>query len=132
VPLRPVSLLIAVALVAGLAAGCGGPSDGTEGHQSSIPDGRRMPGIGPIGASAKSCDAYTADAEVLHATGIACGRARQVLYAWQREPSCGLPGGTSRGSCQTHSYRCQSVRTARGLAVSCSRPGRSIAFIAKP
>lgn len=91
-----------------------------------------MPGIGPIGASAKSCDAYTADAEVLHATGIACDQARQVLYGWQRQPSCALPGGASRGSCLTRSYRCQSVRTARGLAISCSRQGQSIAFIAKP
>jgi hypothetical protein len=85
----------------------------------------------PVGAGAKSCDAYATDAESLRATGIPCGQARQAMYGWQRERSCSLPSGASRGSCLTRSYRCQAARTDRGLAVSCARAGQSIAFIAK-
>jgi hypothetical protein len=93
---------------------------------------RGRSGQAPIGASAKSCDADVGDAEGLRATVIGCDQARQVLNGWRREPSCSLPSGASRGSCLIGSYRCQSVRGDRGLAVSCSRAGQSIAFIAKP
>ncbi len=128
-PPRPVAPLIAVALAALLAVGCGGSSTETGGTGTVT---EVAPGKSPLGAGATSCDAYATDAEGLRATGIACDQARQVLYGWQREPSCSLPGGVSRGSCLTRSYRCQAVRGDRGLAVSCSRQGQSIAFIAKP
>jgi len=120
---------MAGALAAGLAVGCGdsstetgGPSTGTE----------PAPGQAPIGASAKSCDANAAAAAALRATGITCDEAREVLYGWQREPACALPRGASRGSCLARSYRCQSVHSGRGLAVSCAREDQSIAFLAKP
>lgn len=130
-PPRLVSPLVVVALAAVLAAGCGGSSVETDGSSTGTVT-EVTPGRAPIGASTKSCDAYATDAEGLRATGIACDQARQVLYGWQREPSCALPGGASRSSCSIGSYRCQAVRSDRGLAVSCSRPGKSIAFIAKP
>lgn len=85
----------------------------------------------PRGAVATSCDAHAATVEGLRATGVPCDQARQVIYGWQRESSCALPTDSSRGSCLTRSYRCQAVRTDRGLAVSCARAGRSIAFLAK-
>jgi hypothetical protein len=88
--------------------------------------------MGPIGASARSCATRAADAEGMRATGVPCSRARQVLHTWQHQPGCELPGGASRDSCLARSYRCQSVRTDRGLAVSCSREDQSVAFIAKP
>jgi hypothetical protein len=128
VPLRLAFLLVAVALTAGLAAGCG---DASSDGGGTGPVTEVAPGKAPIGASAKTCDAYAADAEGLRATGIPCNQARQVLAGWLREPSCSLPSGSARGSCLTRSYRCQSVRGDRGLAVSCSRPGQSIAFLAK-
>lgn len=96
-----------------------------------IPDKSESKSGAPIGASARSCDAYSTDAGALRATGISCGQARQVMYGWQREPSCATPAGASRSSCLTRSYRCQATRTDRGLAVSCSRKGQSIAFIAR-
>jgi hypothetical protein len=80
---------------------------------------------------AQSCDSYADDAQALRATAIGCDRARQAMNSWQREPSCALPAGASRGSCLTRSYRCQSVRVDRGIAVSCARPGESVAFIAR-
>jgi hypothetical protein len=89
------------------------------------------PGKAPVGASAKSCDSYAADAEALRATNIPCDQAQQVVYGWQREPACAVPSAASRSSCLTRSYRCQAARTDRGLAVSCSRAGESIAFTAK-
>lgn len=127
-PLRLVAPLVVVALAAALAVGCGDPSVETDGSRTGTAT-EVVPDRAPVGATAKRCDAYATDAEGLRATGVACGQARQVLYGWQREPSCALPSGASRGSCLTRSYRCQSVRSDRGLAVTCARPGQSIAFI---
>jgi hypothetical protein len=53
------------------------------------------------------------------------------MYGWQRQRSCAKPSAASRTSCLTRSYRCLSARTDRGIAVSCSRPGQSIAFVAR-
>ncbi len=52
----------------------------------------------------------------------------QVRVAWEGEPSCKRPQGASRWGCSVGSYRCQAVVTDRGWSVSCSRPGRSVAF----
>jgi hypothetical protein len=135
---RVAAPLIAAALLAALAAGCGDSSIETDGSRTGtvtsvvpIPDKGKSNSGAPIGASARSCDAYSTDAGTLRATGISCGQARQVMYDWQRERSCATPSDASRGSCLTRSYRCQATRTDRGLAVSCSGPGQSIAFLAK-
>ncbi len=137
-PLRLVAPLIVVVLAAVLAVGCGDSSvetDGTGTVTGVVPVPGHRGGNGsraPIGASARSCDADATNAKSLRASGIACDQARQVVRGWQRERSCALPSGASRGSCQARSYRCQTARTDRGLAVSCSRQGQSIAFLAKP
>jgi hypothetical protein len=113
--------LSAVAVFAVLVVGCGG---------SSSTDGSTQPKA-PVGASAESCDTDAMDAEDLRATGISCDQARKIMDGWQREDSCALPSGASRGGCLTHSFRCQATRTDRGTAVSCSRRGESIAFVAR-
>jgi hypothetical protein len=127
--------LAIVAFAAALVAGCGGTSDqGSTSGGSTQGNTQAPPGSSsgaPVGAAAKNCDSGAVDAEGLRATGIPCNQARQVMYGWQRERSCSSPAGTSRSSCLTRSYHCQAARTDRGLAVSCSRPGESIAFIAK-
>lgn len=128
-PPRLVALL-AVVIITTLAVGCGDSSTETGGSRTATVT--EVPDRAPAGARAQNCDTYATDAGALRATGISCDQARRVLYAWQRERSCRLPGGTSRGSCRTRSYRCQAVRGDRGLAVSCSRPGRSLAFLARP
>ena len=63
-----------------------------------------------------------------HPAGNGDASTHQVRLAWEREPSCKRPQGASRWGCSVGSYRCQGVVTDRGWSVSCSRPGRSIAF----
>jgi hypothetical protein len=136
---RLVAPLAIVVVAAILVAGCGDSSTRTDGSRTGtvtgvVPVPEHKGGStskAPIGAAAKSCDSYAGDAEALRATGIPCEQARQVMYGWQREPSCSTPAGASRGSCLTRSYHCQAARTDRGLVVSCSRVGQSIAFVAK-
>jgi hypothetical protein len=53
------------------------------------------------------------------------------MHGWQRRRSCATPADASRGSCLARSYRCLSTRTDRGIAVSCARAGRSIAFVVR-
>jgi hypothetical protein len=111
-----------IALAALATAGCGSGGEGmatdsTQGHTGA-----------PVGASARSCETHALDAGALRATGVSCGRARQVMYGWQRARGCSAPAGASRSACQTRSYRCLATRTDRGVAVSCARAGESIAF----
>jgi hypothetical protein len=54
--------------------------------------------------------------------------AQKVRLAWERNPDCKPPRGASRWGCSVGSYRCQGVVTGRGWSISCSRPGRSLAF----
>jgi hypothetical protein len=137
--MRLAAPLLVFALAAALPAGCGSSSEESGGTRigtatSTVPGpGGKGPSSSkaPVGASARSCDAHSADAEALRATGIPCDQARQVMYGWQRQRACSSPAGASRSSCLTRSYRCLATRTDRGLAVSCSRQGRSIAFLGR-
>jgi hypothetical protein len=131
VPTRLAALLVLLALAAASLAGCGGssPSHGRPQRATRTAPNAATPSA-PPGATAKSCEAHAVDVEGLRATGISCDQARQVLYGWQREGSCTKPSGASRTSCLTHSYRCLGARGGRGIAVSCSRAGQSIAFVA--
>jgi hypothetical protein len=120
---------IAIAvLAAALLAGCGGSSDGGSSSSTEAPPSTST---APAGASAHSCPTAASGAEALRVTGISCGRAERVVVAWQRSGSCAPPAGASRSGCDAAGYRCLSTVTDRGLAVSCSGPGRSIAFVAK-
>jgi hypothetical protein len=67
-------------------------------------------------------------------TGPAAGKApaRETRDAFLAEPSCRRPPGASRWGCSIPSYRCQAVVTDRGWSVSCSRPGRAVAFVLRP
>jgi hypothetical protein len=125
-------LAIAV-LAAALLAGCGGSSSPQSGSTStgSTKAPKASDSTAPVGASAQVCETHAVDASALHATGVSCGEARRLMFAWQRDPACASPRGASRSSCTTGSYRCLGTTTARGVSVSCSRPGRSFAFLAK-
>jgi hypothetical protein len=57
------------------------------------------------------------------------GVAQEVKADWEQSRSCKRPRGASRWGCSVGSYRCQAVVAGRGWSVSCSKPGRSIAFI---
>jgi len=56
----------------------------------------------------------------------------QVRAAWEGNPACQRPQGASRWGCSVGGYRCQGVVTDRGYSISCSRPGRSVAFTVRP
>jgi hypothetical protein len=58
--------------------------------------------------------------------------AKETRAAFLAKPSCKRPPGASRWGCSIDSYRCQAVVTDRGWSVSCSRPGRSVAFVVRP
>jgi hypothetical protein len=121
----------AIALAAVPAAGCGSSEeDGSTRREKQVPS--RQGGSGaPIGATAKICESDAMDAEGLRATGISCEQARRVMHRWRRQSSCSSPTDASRVSCSSSAYRCTGTRTDRGTAVSCSGPGRSVAFVAK-
>jgi hypothetical protein len=118
---------IAIAILAGLLlAGCGGSaSDSTQGGSTAT---RSRAPSAPVGAVARSCETQAVGATGMRATGVSCARARQVMYGWQRDSRCGGANDASHNSCTTSSYRCIGTRTGRGVAVSCARPGESIAF----
>jgi hypothetical protein len=120
---------IAIAvLAAALVAGCGGSSDGGSTSSTEAPPSTST---APAGASAGSCPTAPNGAQALHATGISCDGAKGVVLAWQQSGSCAPAGGASRSGCRAGGYRCLSTVTDLGVAVSCSRPGRSLAFLAK-
>ena len=62
----------------------------------------------------------------------ASGSTAQIRTAWERNPDCERPPGASRWGCSIGSYRCQAVVVDRGWSVSCSKPGDSVAFTARP
>jgi hypothetical protein len=57
--------------------------------------------------------------------------AKEARVAFLAKPSCQRPPGASRWGCSIGDYRCQAVVTDRGWSVSCSRPGRSVAFVVR-
>jgi hypothetical protein len=57
---------------------------------------------------------------------------QRVRAAWLANPDCQPPKGASRWGCSVGSYRCQGVVTDRGWSISCSKPGKSIAFRVRP
>ncbi|HEX2391947.1 MAG TPA: hypothetical protein VHI77_03410 [Solirubrobacterales bacterium] len=115
-------LAIAVLVVAGL-GGCGG---GSSSGGSAEP--KTSGSTAPAGASAHACALNAGGVEGLRATGLACGTAQRIGLAWRRSSACRPPAGASRAACAVRSYRCLATSTDRGLAVGCSRPGRSVAF----
>jgi hypothetical protein len=50
---------------------------------------------------------------------------------WEHDSDCDRPAGASRWGCSIGSYRCQAVVVDRGWSVSCSRPGKSVAFLVR-
>jgi hypothetical protein len=123
------AIAFAVVLAAVLAPGCGSSSeDASTGIETQAPARGDASGA-PVGAAAKACE--TTDAEGLRATGASCRQARRVMSGWRQKGACSSSSGASRVSCSSRSYRCTGARTDRGIAVSCSRLGRSVAFLAK-
>jgi hypothetical protein len=127
-----------VCLAAALLAGCGGssssettgaPAESNGGGQASEPSSG---GSAPAGASASACPVDVAGTSKLRVTAISCGAGQKVVLAWRRGSGCALAAGASQAGCSVRGYRCVATATDRGASVSCARPGRSLAFTAKP
>jgi hypothetical protein len=137
--MRLATPLAIVALAAALLSGCGGSSSSSTGGSTQTGTGApsKTSGSGsgapsaPVGASARECATHAVNAEGLRAVGVSCDAARKVMYGWQLLGACAPPSAASRTSCTVRSFRCLSGRTDRGVVVGCSRPGKSIAFVAK-
>ena len=110
-----------------LVAGCGGGSGGS--NSAAAPKTATAPNA-PAGSKVVACKESAVDIEGLRATAVDCGTADRIMRRWANHRSCALAEGASRGSCALGSFRCQTVRADRGVAVSCARPGGDIAFIA--
>jgi hypothetical protein len=112
---------LAVAVLGGLLiAGCGG------GSSSSTAPSRSAKPSGPAGSRVVACKGTGA---ALRATAVDCASARAVMRGWRHDGACALAAGESRGACSVSGFRCQSVRTGKGISVSCARPGEAVAFI---
>jgi hypothetical protein len=111
---RPVLACVVLA-VAMFVAGCGGGSS----NSTTKPKA-------PAGSKVASCKTGG-----LRATAVDCASARNVMNGWEAGHGCHLVKGESRGACSVSGFRCQSVRTGKGVSVSCARPGGDVSFIAK-
>jgi hypothetical protein len=109
---RPVLVAVVLA-VAMFVVGCGGSSS----NSTTKPKA-------PAGSKVVSCKTGG-----LRATAVDCASARKVMVGWQHSHACALGHGESRGACSVSGFRCQSVRTGKGVSVSCARPGEAVAFI---
>jgi len=131
-----------VVLGAALAmGGCGSSGDGSGYGGDSRERAETSAGTAPAGAAARACGeiavAQTGQLRFtrigsLRVTGVGCNSGLGVVAGWVRKPGCSRPAGASRYSCTVGGgYRCLGTATDRGIAVSCARPGRSLAFVAK-
>lgn len=117
----PLAVLI---LAAGLLAGCGGSS--SEGTSSTSPGAHTS--TAPAGSSVRACPLAITGTRELRATGVSCGEAQKVAVVWLGDSNCAAAPGASHSACTVRGYRCIATATDRGLAVSCSRPGRAVSF----
>jgi hypothetical protein len=116
--------MLALALVAILASGCGSSGMNSSGEGSTQT-------ATPPGAAVLACAGAPAGVGALRASGVGCARGRQLVAGWTAKNACGAHAGTSRTSCAVGGYRCLGIAAERGLAVSCARLGHSISFVAK-
>jgi hypothetical protein len=131
-----IATLAALALCAALlAAGCGSGGSAESRSDTTPPESgggtpkQATAPNAPAGSKVVTCDAGAAEVEGLRATAVDCGAAREAMRRWTQTEACALTEGASRGSCSLGGFRCQAVRTDRGVAVSCAHPGGDIAFI---
>jgi hypothetical protein len=134
--MRLLALLGTVLCAALLAAGCGGGSSSSSSTAPGAKEGgapkKATAPNAPAGSRVVACKAGdTGATSELRATAVDCGTARATMARWGGTQACGLPAGASRGSCALAGFRCQTVKSDRGLAVSCAKPGGDVSFIAR-
>lgn len=116
--------ILAIALLLAALSGCGGSSDET--GSTTLP--RAGSSTSPAGASVHACSLDVGGVKGLRAAGVSCGEAQRLASAWRRNAGCAANPGASHSACTVRGYRCIGTVTGRGLAVSCSRPGRAVSF----
>lgn len=116
--------IVVLALLLAVLSGCGDSSGETGATTSPGPSSSTS----PAGASVRACPLDAGGVERLRATGVSCGEAQRLATAWRRSAGCPAAPGASHSACTVRGYRCIGTVTSRGLAVSCSRPGRAVAF----
>lgn len=134
----PLASLAAIAVLA--AAGCGsdgssdsGPGYGPKDEAGSEQTATANTPAAPPGAAARDCGRTTvAGSEGLRVTGIGCDVGRGVVAGWSKQAACAPRGEASRASCEVDDeYRCLAAVVDERVAVSCSRQGGSLAFLAE-
>lgn len=119
--MRLATSLAVLVLAASLLAGCGSSSEASSTGTSS-PRGHL------VGAPVRNCPLDVGGTRGLHTVGVSCGEAQRVVLAWRRDSSCAAAPGASHSACSVRGYRCIGTVTDRGLAVSCTHRGPSVAF----
>ncbi len=127
--MRFTALAIATLCAALLAAGCGGGGSSAGSNSTSPPAGGGGAAKKATAPNAPAGSKVIACGQGVRATAVDCGTAARIMRRWDKHRSCALPDGTSRGTCDLGSFRCQTVKTGEGVAVSCARPGGDIAFV---
>jgi hypothetical protein len=125
--LSPLVLAVALLTIAAVAiAGCGSSSDETTGGGPPASTSGA-----PQGAGASVCSGAAALKGEVRVTGISCTKGRAVVAGWGGEPKCFSPSGASRYSCKISQMTCLAASVDAGIAVTCARPGQSLAFVAR-
>lgn len=122
--LFPLTLLAAL-----LIAGCGGGSSGTTSGAETTPAGTSTAPEAPTGIRSRACKTGGEETLLLRVTNVGCARGASVAALWRSNPGCSPAPGQSRSACTVDGFRCLTSIAGRGLAVTCARPERSIAFI---
>lgn len=120
--MRLLRFALAVAIVTAAAllpAGCGSSDEPHHGMMT-----------GPAGATAGTCGGGMMNGAHMRVTGASCQAGRVLMAGWRHRRSCRPGGGASRSGCTLRHYRCMATASGRGYSVSCSMPGRSVAFTA--
>ena len=100
-----------------------GGAETTEAHQSGAE--------GPTGITPRVCRNTGEEALLMRVTGVSCSKGRQIAAGWHSKSGCAPASGESRSACTINGFRCLTAVAGQGLAVTCARPERSIAFIAR-
>jgi hypothetical protein len=118
-------------LAALLVAGCGsGGSTGTTAGQETAPAGASTAPEAPTGVTARACRNHAEGSALpLRVTGVGCAKGASIAAAWHSNSKCAPAAGQSRSACSVEGFRCLTAVAGQGLAVTCARPGRSVAFI---
>jgi hypothetical protein len=121
--------LVAALLVAGCGSGestesttpGGGGAETTQAHQSGAE--------GPYGITARPCRHIGETAAALRVTGVSCSKGVAIAEGWASRSGCAPAAGDSRSACTVAGFRCLTAVAGQGLAVTCARPERSVAFL---